>query len=85
MKTLIAIIIALTLPHALHAEAAPLTFAVVTTETKWADGLTSEVGEVEIVVATQGDNYIVWCDNGKNTLSPKPTRRLSQPRTPHCA
>lgn len=71
MKPLFAILLALTIHATVYAEPAPMVFVVVTKETKWQDGLTSAVGEVEIVLATDAQNYHVWSDNGKRYPLPK--------------
>jgi hypothetical protein len=56
---------------AASAQTTGATFVVITAEYKWTDGLVSAAGEVERVLAVDGDDYIIWHESGRRYRLPK--------------
>ena len=71
MKTLLILGLSIILSATLHAQNGGATFVVVTAKYIWEDGLSSGVGEVERVLATEGDDYIIWHESGRRYRLPK--------------
>jgi hypothetical protein len=76
MRTILAVIAAVLLGATLHAQTAAPVFVVVTVDFTWDFGVRSPAGEVERLIATQGDNYILWHPSGVRLYLPTQYARL---------
>jgi hypothetical protein len=72
VKTILAFLFGLNLIGNAFAQSARPVFIVVTAEYRWADGIASPKGYVELVIGADRDNYFLWSESGKQYPLPKP-------------
>lgn len=71
MRTVLALLLTCIVTVSAYAQSNGASFVVVTAEYKWPDGLTSAAGEVERILAVDGDDYIIWHESGSQYRLPK--------------